>query len=60
MPHILLLVLNQIEQILFFVGGFGLSDLFIDTMNFSKKQKLMYFSGLIVIAFCILFYTGNN
>lgn len=60
MPTILLLLLNQIEQVLFYIAGFGFSDLLMEKMKFTNRQKIIYFSIITLIALCILFYTRDN
>lgn len=60
MPTILLLLLNQIEQVLLYIAGFGFSDLFMEKMKFTSRQKIIYFSIITLIALCILFYTQDN
>jgi hypothetical protein len=54
------LLLNQVEQVLFYIAGFGFSDLFIQEMQFTKKQKLFYYIFLTLVATTLLYHTGNN
>lgn len=56
----LALLFNQIEQVLFYIAGFGFSDLFIQEMQFTKKQKLLYYVFLTLVATALLYHTGNN
>lgn len=60
MPSIILILLNQIEQVLLYIAGFGFSDLFMEKMKFTHRQKMIYFTIITIIALCILFYTQDN
>ena len=53
-------LLNQIEQILLYIVGFGLSDMLIEQFHFNRTQKMMYFLTLAIFALCILYYTMDN
>ena len=53
-------ILNQIEQVLLYIVGFGLSDMVIEQFSFSKTQKLMYFLTLAIFGVSILYYTMDN
>lgn len=53
-------LLNQIEQVMLYIVGFGLSDMLIEQFHFNRTQKMMYFLTLAIFALCILYYTMDN
>ena len=54
------LLLNQVEQVLLYIGGFGLSDLFVKSMKFTDNQQWIYYVVILAIALLILFNTKEE
>lgn len=54
------LLLNQLEQVLLYIGGFGLSDLFVKSMKFTDNQQWIYYVVILAIALLILFNTKEE
>ena len=55
-----LVLLNQIEQVLFYIAGFGLSDLYVKRSKMSDKQQLIYYVLILILAFGMVMYTKDN
>jgi hypothetical protein len=55
-----LVLLNQIEQVLFYIAGFGLSDLYVKRSKMSDKQQIIYYVLILIVAFGIILYTKDN
>ena len=52
-----LAVLDVIEIIFIYLSVFGLSDIFVKNMNFSTKQKIVYYTFLGIIGVVSFFVT---
>ena len=51
--------LKLIEQILAYICGFGLSEMFIKQYNLTAKQEFIYYVLCGILALCILFHSKD-
>ena len=52
-----LVVLKLIEQVLAYIAGFGLSEMFLRRYKLTEVQELLYYTICGIIAILILYFT---
>jgi hypothetical protein len=57
MPSFPFLFINHLEQVLLYVTGFGLSDLFVKNMKFTDYQAFLYYIALGFVYLILMYNT---
>ena len=46
---------NELSLILFYIAFFGLSEMYVESAKLNKRQKVLYYLSLLLIATCLIF-----
>ena len=52
--------LSHFEQVLLYIAGFGLSDLYVKRSKMSDKHQIIYYVLILILAFGMVLYTKDN